>query len=449
MSYGKFIRPLAFVVCFSFCVSLCFGLASPVMAADDEYMLYNGVELPNIDTVWTNKTKYPCASIFDDNGTKVLLTYATASYYVSGTGLYYRPPVVMYILRGDVWSKYSSQDSDNVGMNYICPWPLVWTSVNIYDASGNLYFESSVPQPVGGSVIVDSVNLSVSSPAPYYPGSDVQLNGQVIGTGIEPGTPESTLYWYIHGNTSEDTYFVSESDSGATLHIGNDETSTSLEIEAISTYDATKSATLELTVTYPLEGVQIIPSGVQQFVQSDKQRTIQYQLLLPNGDPYDYQLIEWVAKPTPGHENYFTINDTGLLTIAPDAPVGSGCTIQFAYQSDTSALSPVGASVQIISQLDGVIDGITPTPEQSDKADQMEDAIGDAAGKLENNNSSLGDLTPTRPQVNTDLQLDQENLLAVSPLVTNIWSINGLGRMISIVLVVATVAYVFFGKRDG
>ena len=89
------------------------------------------------------------------------------------------------------------------------------------------------------------------------------------------------------------------------------------------------------------------------------------------------------------------------------------------------------------------------SPGQSDKAEEMEDAIGDAADELENNNSSLGQLTPSRPQINTNLEFDQEQMLAVSPLITNIWSINGLGRIISIVLVVATVAYIFFGKRDG
>lgn len=297
--------------------------------------------------------------------------------------------------------------------------------------------------------VVDSVSLSASSPAPYYPGTDVQLNATVNGTGIVPGSPESSLYWYVHGNTSPDTYLDENAYGEAVLHIANDETAISLEIEAISTYDTTKSAILDLPITYPLEGVQIVPSGEQKFVQSDKQREIQYQLLLPNGDPYNYQLIEWYAQATPGHEKYFRIDDTGLLVIAPDAPAGSGCTIQFAYQSDPSALSPVGASVQIISQLDGIIDGITPTPDQSDKADQMEDAIGDAAGKLENNNSSLEQLTPSRPQINTDLKLDEEKLAAVSPLVTNIWSISGMTSLIGIVVLVATVAYIFFGKRSG
>lgn len=448
MIYGKLFRPLAFLLIFALCVAFSFALVSPVMAAEIETYLYNGVELPDINTVWTDKSNYPCAVLYQrSDGFTALMVYASVAGYSPSGDLIYYGPYVRYKLNGGIWEHTSTQASTIGFSTTLTPF---WTNVDITRTDGSgLFLAATDPVPVISGPTVDSVTLSASSSAPYYPGTDIQLNVEVVGTGIDPGSPESTLYWYVHGNTSENTYIEGDPYSDVTLHIGNDETATSLEIEAISTYDTTKSATLELPVTYPLEGVQIIPSGQQQFVQSDKQRTIQYQLLLPNGDPYDYQLLAWIANPTPGHENYFTINNAGLLTIAPDAPVGSGCTIQFAYQSDTSALSPVGASVQIISQLDGVIDGITPTPEQSDKADQMEDAIGDAAGKLENNNSSLGDLTPTRPQVDTDLQLDQDCLLAVSPLVTNIWSINGLGRMISIVLVVATVAYVFFGKRDG
>lgn len=449
MNHGVVFRPLAFLLVFALCVAFSFGLASLVMAAETESYLYNGFEFTDINSVWLDKIKYPCAILIQKpSGSIDLLTCRSVTSYNSAGTLFIGGPYITYYFDSGNWTmKYTDSGTGYSGLDGTPIWTNV--DINISDGSG-LFLAATEPQPVIGKPTVDSVNLSVASPAPYYPGTDVQLNAEIIGTGIEPGSPESTLYWYVHGNTSENTYIDGDSYSGeATLYIGNDEAATSLEIEAISTYDTTKSATLELPVTYPLEGVQIIPSGEQQFVQSDKRRTIQYQLLLPNGDPYDYQLIEWFANPTPGHENDFRIDDAGLLTIEPDAPVGSGCTIQFAYQNDPSALSPVGASVQIISQLDGIIDGITPTPDQSDKADQMEDAIGDAAGKLENNNSSLEQLTPSRPQINTDLKLDEEKLAAVSPLVTNIWSISGMTSLIGIVVLVATVAYIFFGKRSG
>lgn len=99
-------------------------------------------------------------------------------------------------------------------------------------------------------------------------------------------------------------------------------------------------------------------------------------------------------------------------------------------------------------QLGDIKDQLTPTPEQNDKAEQLEQEIGNASDKLENNNSTLEDLTPTRPEINTDLTLDEEKLFAVSPLITNIWSLSGMQSHIGIVVLVATVAYIFFGKRD-
>ena len=124
--------------------------------------------------------------------------------------------------------------------------------------------------------------------------------------------------------------------------------------------------------------------------------------------------------------------------------------VQQDIQDVNNRLDQVDQGIQDTNdKLDKIEDSLTPTPEQSDKADQMEDAIGNAAGNLENNSSSLEQLTPNKPQISTDLQLDEPNLLAVSPLVTNIWSISGVTRMVGIVVMIATVAYVFFGKRDG
>lgn len=142
-----------------------------------------------------------------------------------------------------------------------------------------------------------------------------------------------------------------------------------------------------------------------------------------------------VLKYYPGDVN------SNVLTVAPSPLV-----MTFENSVMGELLDKIDSGNQT---MDKIYDALTPTPEQNDKAEQMEQEIGNAAGSLENNNSSLEQLTPTRPDINTDLQLDEDSLLAVSPLVTNIWSISGMGRMIGIVLVVATVAYIFFGKRDG
>ena len=289
---------------------------------------------------------------------------------------------------------------------------------------------------------VSGVSIT-SPPSPYYPGKEYQFQVTVSGTNLDDLS--STYYLYVRGNTSPDTTI---SDDGL-LSIANDETASELDIEAVSTFDSTKSAIVTVPVTYPLSGGMIAPGGTQTFVESSKRQEVQFELILPNGEPFNYTDIEWTIQPSAGASSYFRIDDQGLLVVEPNAPAGSSCTVHFAYGFDTDNVSSAGATVKIVSTQEGIYDNLTPTPEQSDKAEEMEDAIGDAADKLENNNSNLGQLTPTRPQINTNLEFDQEKMFAVSPLVTNIWSINGLGRMISIVLVVATVAYIFFGKRDG
>lgn len=162
------------------------------------------------------------------------------------------------------------------------------------------------------------------------------------------------------------------------------------------------------------------------------------------------------------HTNEFDVSDCSELTFYLDhLTMSCGLSaiednsntmkqVQKKLEEYNAKLDELDQSIQDTNiKLDKIEDALTPTPEQSDKADQMEDAIGNAAGSLENNSSSLEQLTPNKPQISTDLQLDEPNLLAVSPLVTNIWSISGLSRMVGIVIMIATVAYVFFGKRDG
>lgn len=104
---------------------------------------------------------------------------------------------------------------------------------------------------------------------------------------------------------------------------------------------------------------------------------------------------------------------------------------------------------QLLEQQQQNGEQLTPTPEQSDKAEDLENDIRDEAASIENNNSMLDQLTPSRPVINTDLTLDPVFLASASPLIANIWSISGMGRIIGVVLAVATVAYIFFGKRDG
>ena len=300
------------------------------------------------------------------------------------------------------------------------------------------YAELAVPWPG-----VEPIKISVNpvTDGPYYPGTAVQMNAEIVSIGTVP----QNFNWSLSGATSSSTVI----DENGLVTIGANEASTTLTVTSIYKADTSITGTYELTVTYPLEEVVISPPGIEFLSESSKTRTKQYSLYLPNGEHYEPYAFEWDIVTSAGHDEYFSISETGLVTIRGGAPVGASYLVRWRYVGGEYTYSQSATGLQIVSSEESIKEQLTPTPDQSDKAEGMEDAIGDAADKLENNNSSLGQLTPTRPQINTNLEFDQEQMLAVSPLVTNIWSINGLGRMISIVLVVATVAYIFFGKRDG
>lgn len=171
-----------------------------------------------------------------------------------------------------------------------------------------------------------------------------------------------------------------------------------------------------------------------------------HELFMANGPNLNYQ----VSFTVPAGAAYFYPEFSFIpLDVTNCASFTWACT-SLTMSCALSALEDNSRTlIAVQQQLDRIESSLTPTPEQSDKAEQMEDAIGDAAVKVEDNNAKLDQLTPSRPTIETDLQLGETELMAVSPLITNIWSINGMNSYIGIVVCVATVAYIFFGKRDG
>lgn len=83
------------------------------------------------------------------------------------------------------------------------------------------------------------------------------------------------------------------------------------------------------------------------------------------------------------------------------------------------------------------------------RGEEFQENMGNTAGDVITNNNKLESLTPNRPSLNTNIQLDNQTVNAASPLIAKMWSINGLQSQVGIVFVVAAMAYVFFGKRDG
>ena len=127
------------------------GLSVPVSAADQPAtMLYNGVELPNIDTVWTGDIKetYPYTFIYKlGNGTYNLL-FSTSSVYVSGSYFKYKEDGTGKRYAHDstlgIWSflKDTTPISD---ANFTVASAMVWANNNILNSDGTIYFPASAP----------------------------------------------------------------------------------------------------------------------------------------------------------------------------------------------------------------------------------------------------------------------------------------------------------------
>lgn len=145
---------------------------------------------------------------------------------------------------------------------------------------------------------------------------------------------------------------------------------------------------------------------------------------------------------------YFDISfETGYINVE-DVVLLDWRMISMQISVDVSSVESNSQMMEgIQDKLDEISEQLRPTPEQSDKAEQLEQGISGSVDKIENNSNILDSLTPTMPHINTDLNLDGPTLSAVTPLVANIWSIGGMIKAIGIVITVATVAYIFFGKR--
>lgn len=299
---------------------------------------------------------------------------------------------------------------------------------------------------------VDGISVSPSNSAPYYPGSSVEMDMTLTGTGIVPGSPESTVYWYIHGNTSEDTYLDADMYGDAVLYIANDETATSIDIEVISTYDTTKSAVYTVPITYPLEGVSIVPGGTEYYPYSSKDRTIQYSLLLSNGDPYEYEFIEWIIEPTAGHEEYFTVDDVGMVTIKGGAPAGSGYTLRWCYAWDAEKVAPGTAAFTIISNDEAILDGGEAGENLGNKGGELDDKNDQMGGAMDELNNAQGAL-PTLPGDASTLVdvglLDNSITLMTTILDYEAMGLGDLFPVLGLVAGLAVLLFIIFGKTGG
>ena len=132
----------------------------PVSAAGEPAtMLYNGVELPNIESVWTDKTAYPYATILYSASKNRYNLWLTSKQWTvtgllslsAGTSSY-----VLYASDGSWLFNFKSSGSQSESGSPI------WSSYNVLDSNGNIIYPTSDPiypnasTPISGRMVFGS-----------------------------------------------------------------------------------------------------------------------------------------------------------------------------------------------------------------------------------------------------------------------------------------------------
>jgi hypothetical protein len=146
--------------------------------------LYNGVELPDINEVWTDKTTYPYAVItfaaFTDANTYWLIVSEDEGVYVNSGNykLRFDCPVIIYQLIDNSWVRANAATSFNTPRNMH---EFIWANYDFMTADGYVCIAASDPVPVKTAFVYDK--------ASFLQGLAAGLCGR--GVGIAP-----TAYLY-------------------------------------------------------------------------------------------------------------------------------------------------------------------------------------------------------------------------------------------------------------
>lgn len=108
-------------------------------------MLYNGVELPNINTVWTDKTTYPWAFIWHSTDGYILELATAVPTYSSGNVWSVAVTRMSYALADNAWDYVATFTTEaNTAVSY-GDGSALWTSADILNADGTVYLAASEP----------------------------------------------------------------------------------------------------------------------------------------------------------------------------------------------------------------------------------------------------------------------------------------------------------------
>lgn len=165
-------------------------------------VLYNGVELLDINTVWTDKTTYPYAHIYESNGLYglVISTHPalfrtrgsyTADYLPTGA------VCMQYLHTQTEWyymsSKTISSTSGYAELNYTKGFKIIWASYDVYRSTDNEFTEND-----GSLYLAASKPVDPTAPAYTYDRTAF-LSGMAMGlTG--KGNPISSIGGGASGN---------------------------------------------------------------------------------------------------------------------------------------------------------------------------------------------------------------------------------------------------------
>lgn len=108
-------------------------------------MLYNGVELPDIKTVWTDKETYPYAVIVLIEGVTVVhftsaVTYSNSNFWACPVGTAY----TLYVLENNSW-RFAYEGVAAVEISGTPTSAIIWTSHDILNTDGTVYLAASEP----------------------------------------------------------------------------------------------------------------------------------------------------------------------------------------------------------------------------------------------------------------------------------------------------------------
>ena len=453
----RFFNRLGFsLVIIAFLALSIFVLCVTAFAAETQMYLYNGVELPDINTVWLDKETYPNALIArTSTGTVYLYVCLDAGdiYSREDGGTSYNAykvyaPFAMYRLSNDSWKLLNSYASDMpFRLSIYTP---VWSTVDLLNEDGSIYLAASEPVPVGGSGTDSSiVSVSVSSlTSSAYPGSTVHFDAAVSGT----GSYDSSVTWSVSGAASADTFI----DGSGNLTIADNETAAQLTVTATSVQDTSVSGSAFIVVQpFPsVDDLAIVPGketalqGVA-FVQ-------QFSLAYKDGSAYTGPSPVWSFEVTPpdspfpdldGEYSWVTISDTGILSISADAPADYMVVLTAKLGDQYLTGGRVFISTETNDYLKDIING---TEEQKGQADSFGDKTDEQFADLEEDVSLIEQVTmPNIDDIdlNIDTQVSGDGMTALAMLLGLFMNSQVISTSMTFAFLFALVAFVIFGKR--